>query len=217
MNLNQIDEVLQNHEEPRHSLFQLKYFCVGKEPTHQSRLHRCLRELKARKRSLDDFIVAIEDVQDDIELLDIKRERLNGKKAQEPLDIREKKIEIQKITRKIASLKTSVQDLEQKKQAAKIEADFFLETYQNLEKMEPLKPFDDLDSNIEMWNAKLTEEINLRLLLGKQFDVELAKTVLAMDDSTPVKQGFSEILEKTRQKAVEQKRMQLSKLDTVEG
>ena len=64
----------------------------------------------------------------------------------------------------------------------------FVETFKNIEKIEPLKNFDDLDSQKDYWGTKLLEKINLRILLQKNVDTELIETALALPDDTPIKQ-----------------------------
>ena len=64
----------------RHSFFQLKYFLLGKEPTHQSRLWQCLREIDARKDSWESILLEIDDVKDDLKIFDLSLERLELKK-----------------------------------------------------------------------------------------------------------------------------------------
>jgi len=59
----------------RHSYFQLKYFLIGKEPTNQSKMWQCLRELKSRKESLKSILLEREDLKDKLELLDINAKR----------------------------------------------------------------------------------------------------------------------------------------------
>ena len=64
----------------RHSFFQLKYFLLGKEPTHQSRLWQCLREIDARKDSWESILLEIDDVKDDLKIFDLSLEKLELKK-----------------------------------------------------------------------------------------------------------------------------------------
>mgnify|MGYP003338271045 FL=1 len=47
-----IDEILKTGAVGRHSMFQLKYFIVGKEPTHQSKMWRCLSEIESRNEQI---------------------------------------------------------------------------------------------------------------------------------------------------------------------
>ena len=76
--LSTINQVLETPEiRNRHTFFQLRYFVLGKEPTVQSRLRKCLVELRARQESIENLRLSIEEAKDDIELanIDIKRSR----------------------------------------------------------------------------------------------------------------------------------------------
>jgi len=55
--LQKIDEVLNLDPVDRHSYFQLKYFVINKEPTHQSKLWRCIREVAARKDTIEGIML----------------------------------------------------------------------------------------------------------------------------------------------------------------
>ena len=56
----------------RHSFFQMKHFIINKEPTHQSRLWQCLRELKVRKEAIDSIKMELEDADDNLKLTEIE-------------------------------------------------------------------------------------------------------------------------------------------------
>jgi hypothetical protein len=69
----EIDELLKtNNINQRHSYFQLKYFLIGKEPTLQSKMWQCLRELKTRSESLKNIVLENDDLKDKIEILEEK-------------------------------------------------------------------------------------------------------------------------------------------------
>ena len=72
------EELLKNEVVDRHSFFQLKYFVVGKEPTMQAKMWRCLTELKTRKEAIDIINLEIEETKDTIELLNIEEKRLEN-------------------------------------------------------------------------------------------------------------------------------------------
>ena len=75
---------------------------------------------------------------------------------------------------------------------------FFTEAYLSLEKKEVLRPFDDMNSQIEYWNEKISQDLNLRMLLGKPLDIEMVKTALALNEKAPIKQEILGLLEQTR-------------------
>ena len=70
-----MEKMVEQAPENRHSYFQLKYFVIGKEPTLQAQMWQCLRELQARKETLDGITLEIDDTKDQIELLDLEREK----------------------------------------------------------------------------------------------------------------------------------------------
>ena len=65
-----------------------------------------------------------------------------------------------------------------------------MNAFQVLRKKEELKPYDDLESQTQMWNEKIAQEFDLRGLLGLPVDLELAKTTLALENNVPIKQKF---------------------------
>ena len=184
----------------RHSYFQLKYFVIGKEPTHQARLWQCLREIKARKESLHSINWEIEDSEDNLELLniDIQEREIKQKNVQSSITYekkadrasRKEEIELKKQRRKAEAGKEALEQLQQRKKWLVEEATFFLESYQNLEELESLKPFDDFDSQKEYWGKKLADQLQLKLLLQSPLDTELVMTILALPDDIPVKQDM---------------------------
>jgi hypothetical protein len=60
-----------------------------------------------------------------------------------------------------------------------------------------------------MWNEKISQEFDLRALLGLPVDLELAKTTLALDNHAPIRQLFVDKLQEIRSEA---KKVQLSKI-----
>jgi hypothetical protein len=184
----------------RHSYFQLKYFVIGKEPTHQARLWQCLREIKARKESLRSINWEIEDSEDSIELLniDIQEREIRQKNVQNSITYEKKQdraarreeIELKKQKRQALAGAEGLDQLRMRKNWLVEEATFFLESYQNLEELESLKPFDDFDSQKEYWGKKLADQLQLKLLLQSPLDTELVMTILALPDDIPVKQDM---------------------------
>jgi hypothetical protein len=198
----------------RHSFFQLRYFLVGKEPTHQARLWRCVRELEVRKATLEGLDTELEDIQDKLALLEIEVERQTKGKlySSSDLDKREGEIKLRRLYRKKKSLKTAIQSNRKRKEETEQEAAFLATAYLKLEEQEPLKPYDDLDSQMEFWNAKVSQEIQIRQLMGVAIDPELVKTTLALDDRMPVKQELTGALA-FAQRMIEQKKEALQ-IDT---
>lgn len=172
----------------RHSYFQLQYFLIGKEPTNQSKMWQCLRELQSRKDNLENLELQIEEEKDNLELqklsiLELKNEENNAD------DIKRKKIEIKirSLNRSINSIDKNISSLNSKKKNIEEECEFFIKTFQNINKKEPLKHFDDLPSQKEYWDTKLLEKVNLRLIANNNIDADLLETILALPDDTQIK------------------------------
>lgn len=195
----EMGEILNRDIVNRHSFFQLKYFVVGKEHTTQSQLWCCIRELQARKQSMDHMRREIEELKDNLELLaiEIERQEEREKQAESVLDKKEAVIQQRKLNRRGDALRASIQDVQDKLKNTEEEAAFLAVAFRQLEEKESLKPYDDLRSQTEMWNAKLTEEFNLRMLTGLPLDVELMKTILALKDDVPIKKQTVHILQQT--------------------
>jgi hypothetical protein len=188
--IEKIDSVVKHDVVSRHSYFQLKYFLIGKEPTNQAKMWQCLRELKMRKDNYKNLSLQIEEEVDKLELQEINLLKVEKLKENESDDLSKKELEIKvrQINRLILSIKNSLIDLEDKKKYLEEECEFFLQTYKNIEKIEPLKHFDDIDAQKEYWGTKLLEKINLKILLENNIDIELVETVLSLPDDIPIKQ-----------------------------
>jgi hypothetical protein len=174
----------------RHSYFQLKYFLIGKEPTNQSKMWQCLRELKSRKESLKSILLEREDLKDKLELLDInaKRKMIEIEKNNpSDLSFREMQIGLRQIDRQIQSLRESLLQLDDRQKWIEEESRFFLETFKNLQKIEPLRNFDDLESQKQYWNEKLSQKVNLKMLTQNTIDSELIETIVALPDDVQIK------------------------------
>jgi hypothetical protein len=169
----------------RHSYFQLQYFLIGKEPTIQSRLWRCVRELKSRKDTLISMEMEIEEINDDLEIIDISLKENNLKKPEPISIIQERKIKRQKKAKQIRLL-----EIQEKKKVIEEECAFLIKAFNKLEEFEKIKPYDDMESQKQYWNEKLSQEFNLRKQLGLPPDLELIKTILALNSDAIVRQDF---------------------------
>lgn len=185
-----IDKVLEAEVAQRHSFFQLKYFVIGKEPTHQSRMWQCLRELKARREALAALELEIEEGHDNLDLSEMQYDEyintddvVNREKYAE----RRRHIMGRKLLRQIKAAKNNLVQLEEKKKWLLQEAQFFLESFKNLEGIEKMKDFDDLDAQKQYWGEKLANKINLKMLMQNTVDTELIETVIALPDDIPIK------------------------------
>jgi hypothetical protein len=93
-------------------------------------------------------------------------------------------------------------DLNKKQNYILEEANFFLETFKSIEEIETLKDFDDLPSQQHYWDEKLSNELNLKLLLQRAPDVELVKTIMALNNNSPTKQQTVKMLENIQKQAL---------------
>lgn len=220
------DEILERSELPdRHSYFQIKKFIIGKECTVQGQLWQIVRELKARKETVESLTKQLEDAADNMELMDIQIERqdriINGKLSNsvfehqtspDPLNIKEAEINKRKLEREKKHLEESTEKVKQKIKFTQEESAYFLSAFEELEKIEKLKPMDDSEAQAEYWNEKLLEEFNLRILLRKPLDPELVKTIMALNDNSPVKKHLSVMLQKVQHSMIENNEKALEKL-----
>ena len=72
----EMKEILKNEIAERHSYFQMKYFIINKEPTIQSKMWQCLREIKTRHESLESIMLEIDEGKDNLELIDINIDKI---------------------------------------------------------------------------------------------------------------------------------------------
>ena len=213
-----MEKILNTDIVNRHSYFQLKYFVVGKEPTHQSKLWRCLKELQARAESLEGIKIEIENGEDDLVLCRIEVERLNlalgtvterleaALRADDvsppslaplfQLEEKELYVKIKKSERRAKSMEKHLNTFSKRLKEVEEEANFFIKSFLSLEALEPLKPFDDLESQQSYWNEKFAEELNLRHLLGQPVSFELIKSILSLNNDSPIKMQIVNTLEK---------------------
>jgi hypothetical protein len=200
-----INNVLKNEVVDRHSFFQLKYFVIGNEPTTQSKLWRCVRELHARKDSMDAMKLELEESHDRLALLDIDIKRLEKQLEGENdnFNIEEINIKKRQVIRKRQSLEEALNTLKKKLKYAEEEASFFVLAFESLSSVEKIRPFDDQQSQEEYWNEKLGQEINLKILLRQPLDSGLIKTAISLGDKSPVKKELVAMLEREQKKMLE--------------
>lgn len=187
----EMEKLLETEVAQRHSYFQLKYFLIGKEPTNQAKMWQCLRELKTRRQSLKAICLENEDLKDKLELLDINRKRkeaeLDKNDGSDELLFKEIRIALRQINRQIQALNENLKEIEERKKWIEEESRFFVETFKNLNKIEPLRHFDDFESQKEYWNEKLTQKVNLKMLTQNSIDSELVETIVALPDEVQIK------------------------------
>lgn len=206
--IEKMNTILTETELPeRHTFFQIEKFIIGKEPTHQGQIWQIIRELKARQESVGNIQLELDQATDDLELFDIKIERISREllKAEEnsltDLDIKELELGIRKLQREKKALEKSMGKARQTMKYTLQEVNYLIAGYERLlQEVGKVKPIDDEQAQAELWNEKLLEQFNLRILLKNPIDSELVKTIMALDDNTPVKKHVAAILQRAQQR-----------------
>jgi len=191
---NEIQELLKNEIITRHSYFQLKFLLIGKEHTHQSRMWRCLTELKSRKEAMDGIELEIAEVKDQLRLLEIQKIRLSQQTFNDRLEKEEIEIKIRQLDRQIKANESNLTALAIRDKHNTEEADFFIRSFHSLRAKEPLRPYDDLEAQQEYWDKKIEQEINLKAALGHPLDSELIKTALCLGNESSIKKKVIDML-----------------------
>lgn len=182
----------------RHTFYQLKHFVIGKELTIQSKLQKCIKEIDARKDAVRDMILSIEEAQDDIKLIELKIKSINKKKTKSSINEEFKRINIRKLNRKKQNLINNIKSIKKKKNDSEEEIKFLMAMFYEIEKIENLKPYDDMQSNIEFWNENFSQELKLRVLLQRPLDIELVKCILSLNNNAPIKQELIQMIESSK-------------------
>lgn len=211
-----VDSILAKADIPdRHSFFQIEKFMIGKEPTGQAQLWAIVRELDARKETVDCYKKDLADAEDNLELFDIKIERLDleiqtlkaQNNADTALNIREREINIRKLQREKAAFVKAAQKVNKKLKCTLEEMAFLADGFDKiLAKVGEMKPMDDEQSQKEMWNEKLLEDFNLRVILRRPFDPEFVRTVFCIHDEAPVKKHMAALIDNIQEKMIAEKK-----------
>jgi hypothetical protein len=127
---------------------------------------------------------------------------LEKKKAKNELDREYKSIQKRKLARKKDSLLDSIHEMRKKLKETEEEMSFFMSAYQQLEKIEPLRRYDDPESNAQFWNENFAQELQLRILLQKPLDLELVKCILALDEQSSTRREMIGILEQIQNQTI---------------
>lgn len=192
-----IDPILEESNVPdRHTFFQMGSFILGKECTVQGQLWQAIRELRARRDSLEAMDDQIADLADNIDLVDVRIARLSNPPGFAiDSDPKESEILIRKAKREKAALGRTMDKLKMKSKYLAEEVTYLVGAYETLSKVEKVKPLDDVDAQRTYWNEKLQEELNLRILLKQPIDSEFVRTIMALNDDSPVKAQLTAILQ----------------------
>lgn len=211
--IEQVDLILKEAEMPdRHTFFQIEKFIIGGEPTAQGQLWQITRELQAKRETVDSYKTDLADAEDNLELFDIKVERLNREirlMAQDEkmdLNIKENEINIRKLQRNKESLVKSARKVNKKLKYILEEMEFLAAGHKQIvELVGEAKPLDDEDAQKEYWNEKLLEEFNLRVILKRPLDPDFVKTVMSLHDEAVVKKHLTSTIEGIQQQMIEQR------------
>jgi hypothetical protein len=176
----------------RHSFFQLNCFVLGKEPTHQAKLRRCVEELRSRKKDIDSCLLQIDDLQDRNDLIRCDMSYWTFKEE-------EREIRCRIAERTILQNNNAIDELKSKMKGIEEEMLFFSQAFEKLSEVEPIKQWDDTEVQMEYWNAKLYEDIQHRLLMRLPIDVEIIRTVLAMPPTATVRKQMVSLLDKQKE------------------
>lgn len=213
--IEKIDHILEECNLPeRYTKFQLEKFVIGKEPTGHAQLWQCVRELAARRETIESFQKDLEDAEDNLELFDIKIERLNRLIREEAknesgftdLNIQEHEINIRKLQREKESLVIGARKLRHKLEQQLEEMVFLVETYERIVSIiGKMAPLDSEEAQQEMWNEKYLEEFNLRLLLQRPLDPDLIRSIMCLHEDAPVRQHMTKLLENQKRRLIQNK------------
>lgn len=169
----QLNNIINTQVPSRPSYFQLRHFVLGKEPTTQAKLKRCVEELRTRNNDIFSIKNEINACHDKISLLN-KGEKDEIKKR---MVVRQ----AEAIERQIYKLQTMLQEKFE-------ECQFFVNAYNELIRIEPHKPWDDPDVQLEYWEAKLGEDVRRRMQYGLPLDMEVIRTILSLPKGSGLRQ-----------------------------
>jgi hypothetical protein len=117
------------------------------------------------------------------------------KESQEAPLSEEEQIKIRQTRRRIKGVDHQIESFASTIKAKENEANFLIGLYEKLIEIEPEKDWDSLEVQANYWNAKLTQEIETRLLLSQQPNAEDFKTVMAMPNGLPIKDATAKLIE----------------------
>lgn len=198
----------------RHSFFQLNNFIIGKEPTLQSKLWQCVREINSRLDTVESFKEEITSAEENYEILLLKIKRIEYLIERESSDYKKKiyEIKFKKMKRNYEKKDLVLKKLNSKLISITEELDYFVRTFIEIEKIEKIKKYDDINSQNEYWSAKLGNDLNLRFLLNLPTDIELCKTILALPDSSVVKKQLTNALDQIQNNVLNNQSKEINKL-----
>lgn len=206
----EVDKALEKAPAQRNSLFQMKYFIIGNQPTWNAKLWQCLLEMRRNKETIDALNNEKEEMRDQLELVRIELDEMASNPAPTIYDKRKKEVLLRQLERRKVNIERSMNNVEQKLEFAFQESKFFLETFKGIDKEFPVADFDNEEAQTEYWNAKFKEELDLRMLLQQPLDLELIKSTLSLPDEAQCKQQMLGTLAAIQKQMIEQRKAQES-------
>lgn len=178
-----LEEAVKGGVSDRHSYYQLKYFLVDGEPTHQARLWQCMREMKSRLDTVKSIFLEMEDAKDRLAIHDARAElaaekaELRGRDDPKAPEARILFAKARIAERRAIACERRLADLGKRLRNVSEEARFLLEMLNRLGGKDAMKDWDDPEVQKEYWDAKVGDEIRRRLVAGQGLDASLVGTV----------------------------------------
>jgi hypothetical protein len=144
-------------------------------------------ELYNIKNFLENMQLEIENTKDKILLLELDLQELEKDTTVE-LDEKRKKIHGRIIQRDIYNKSKKLNELYDNIKSVEEEAEFLIRLFHNLNSVEEMREWDNIDVQKEYFNAQLSIEFNVKLMTNSNLDTELVKTIFAMPDDSSIKQ-----------------------------
>lgn len=176
----------------RHSDFQIEKFIIGKELTPSAQAWQCVRELKSRYESLTNLELELENILDDIEIKKIEIEEEKEKNT------RKTPFLIRKLERGLKTLENNYQKMLENKRNYEFECEKLLEIFESINNKFEIKNWNDMGAQVEYFENKFGNELNLDFLLGNPVNKELVKSILQLDNSSKLKNNFLELVNKRK-------------------
>ncbi len=178
----EIEELASKADRNETTPFQINYFLIGQEPTDQAKLHKCLQEINVRLKSIKAAQREIDELSDIGQLHFIEMEKL------------ECVIRKRMVKRKMDAISEQIISLEERMIGWESEINQLKKIYDTISERTSLKDWDDYHVQMEYWSAKLYQELKTRLTLNMPADLEVVKTILALPESSVVRQDVLQLI-----------------------
>jgi hypothetical protein len=172
--------------------FQLQFLLLGKEPTIQARLARCVDELRSRKREVEAIEDEIAETYDRIKLAELDFE---DEKKCEDLSFARLMIKKDQMERRRRAAERKIFDNQNILSCRLQEIQFLILAYNELTKAESQKDWDDMNVQLQYWEAKLGQDISNRASVKAPQDMEVLRTAMALPQGSSLKASLQKIIE----------------------